>query len=591
MLGSLSQVARKVAADAKQRQLCRCYNFASSQYDSCFAREGIPAADAATLQVLRANTVTYLQDFDAESWYEDPMVTVLEGGVLSGGTGDTTVDAFGKENGRAINATTEEVDAVIAHMASYKAQKVDNRAEVRAMEVELFSDRAAFLIGNQALDFKKQDGITEVEESLMANTIEQRMNDNLLADEQAGRIKINRAPAYVACVSNFTNFLDLSRKTLRNLELGVPVVVLSRSNTTQHMFRWFQLLVELVPKYGIDPGMITFLSAELSEQQRTVRSGSPDSPLYFTGSREVAEALRDGHGPVFSSTGGPNTLVSTELTPEVMDAVRMSACIENSGQCTALRHAVLPCTEADVEKIFEGSAVSAGPKESLAAGEFAGIFEFAGDIMTHADGYTVHKDNQNICYKHSDSLPAPGIEENWRQVYADVTSPAGGGAAIKDEAFVDELADWLVTNQPITLAVNQDEGEDFALAKRLFERTGQVVYTVGTPSDPALTCQARPQDGEIFGEFAPRAELKRYTKFPVLVPTPTPAYNAVYDEGFLVTHGKDAATSVAASAQGLAAAVKSDAVRGYVRILYEYLADVCSSNPKRGINPSGRSAL
>lgn len=68
---------------------------------------------------------------------------------------------------------------------------------------------------------------------------------------------------------------------------------------------------------------------------------------------------------------------------------------------------------------------------------------------------------------------------------------------------ISELAGWLVRNQPISLAMNT-VGGDFGYARKLFEQTGQVVYTVGSEGNPALTCQARPQEGEIFGEFPVR---------------------------------------------------------------------------------------
>jgi hypothetical protein len=68
----------------------------------------------------------------------------------------------------------------------------------------------------------------------MANYVERNLNDSVLQEEDAGRITVNRKPIYISCVSNFTNFLDLSRKTIRSMELGIPCVVLGRSNTVQH---------------------------------------------------------------------------------------------------------------------------------------------------------------------------------------------------------------------------------------------------------------------------------------------------------------------------------------------------------------------
>merc|ERR1719383_94024 len=70
------------------------------------------------------------------------------------------------------------------------------------------------------------------------------------------------------------------------------------------------------------------------------------------------------------------------------------------------------------------------------------------------------------------------------------------------EKFIEDMAQWLMTHQPISLAINGNQ----ELARSLFEKSGLVVYTVGTLESPALTCQARPQEGETFGEFPPRLQ-------------------------------------------------------------------------------------
>jgi hypothetical protein len=88
-----------------------------------------------------------------------------------------------------------------------------------------------------------------------------------------------------------------------------------------------------------------------------------------------------------------------------------------------------------------------------------------------------------------------------------------------------------------------------------------------------------------------RRELAEHTKYPVVVPTPTPAYNTTYRAEYLARRGVGwDADALPAEAAALARAVGSKEVRGYVRELAEYLADALRVNPKRG-EGTGRTSL
>lgn len=73
--------------------------------------------------------------------------------------------------------------------ADTPSSAVDYREAIAKIEQLLLSPQfASQLIGNQALDFLKQDGITEIEESVMANAVERKMNLELRADEEGGKV-------------------------------------------------------------------------------------------------------------------------------------------------------------------------------------------------------------------------------------------------------------------------------------------------------------------------------------------------------------------------------------------------------------------
>ena len=168
-------------------------------------------------------------------------------------------------------------------------------------------------------------------------------------------------------------------------------------------------------------------------------------------------------------------------------------------------------------------------------------------------------------------MPRGPLDEGWRQPVVDLNIAKDFGS----DAHVLDVSNWLVQRQPISLAVNGD----LALALKLWERTAMVVVTVGgcDGRPPASTCQARPQDGEIFGEVPPRKELRSHTRFPVYVPSAAPAYNASYDASYLKARSD---ASFPSSVAALMERVEDPITRGYCSILVDYLRDACG--PRTG---------
>ena len=129
------------------------------------------------------------------------------------------------------------------------------------------------------------------------------------------------------------------------------------------------------------------------------------------------------------------------------------------------------------------------------------------------------------------------------------------------------------------MAVNDDSWD---LKRRFFEATGLCVYTFGTKAKGyALTAQARPQDGEIFGEFPPRKNLNAVSRYPMMNPLPCSAWNTVFSDEYLVQHSKE--TEVVANVGGMVESItdkiENPKYKGYAQLLVEYLADACANNP------------
>lgn len=596
----------------KGAQHRRGFNFASSGYASCFT--DIPKPDPAKI---RRMAVAYLDTFDTKAWYTDPVCSILNGEKLLAPTSDVciTKNSLNEPNGQQHLATPDQVTSLLHHILTYHSPHTDLRPQVRRIEQRFLTEYAGLLVGNQCLDFGKQDGVTEIEESVMANTIERRLNDQLVQKEQAGHVIIARKPIYVSCVSNFSNFLDLFRKTLRSLELGIPCVILGRSHTTQHPYRWTELLVELMKDEGIPAGMVTYLSCRLEDiVYITTQSAGVAGNLYTTCSRELAKTIKDGYTDTISSTGGPNTLLVTEWTRPVQDAVRMSASIECAGQCTALRHLVVPESVKleDVRSMFDDvKHVSSPPVDALREGAFDGVF--AGHDGTAPPMIGIGGDGRGVAYtKHGQkdayfrvgtALPfsdGKEVNEYWRKVVIDVTNTLPDTLVDNDKqlrSVVDSLSRWLIRHQPISLAVNSKRAQSLKIGRTLFEQTSLVVTTIGSTDSsdapPAMTCQARPQDAECFGEFPPRKRMGEYTKFPVIIPSSTPSYDTCYTNEYLTSrtvHDLEG-TKCPMYVKDWLLDITNATTRGYCIEVLSYLCDATEQNPKRGVAGTGRTAL
>jgi len=182
-------------------------------------------------------------------------------------------------------------------------------------------------------------------------------------------------------------------------------------------------------------------------------------------------------------------------------------------------------------------------------------------------------------------------------VVAPPTSTAGGATGGLTEGFLDEVGAWLVKHQPISLAINGATGDaehsastapaHYHAACRLFERSALCVYSVGDADKPALTAQARPQDGETFGELPPASVMTDVTRFPMLAPAAQAAYWAYHPRAHLAARGADGAAALAsydaadaAAVGALVEAAASPVTKGYLLELADYLR-TAATGPKR----------
>jgi len=286
--------------------------------------------------------------------------------------------------------------------------------------------------------------------------------------------------------------------------------------------------------------------------------------------------------------------------PQFATATRTSALIEHSGQCTALRHVIAPgagsLTPAQLAATVFRPLNDAGAQDALSALEakrFATLLSNATPVdeeKLFAEGYhyskTTVEDASFVAWRVNAELDGSlAMDEHWRNVVVDVTAVASR-AELLSPKYARKVAKWLCEKQPISCAVNTvatataPDAKALAFARTVWERSSCVVFSVGTADTPALTAQARPQDGELFGEVPPRRHLDAHTTAAVVVPSSTPSYTATYADEYLAAFQT---TALSPRVEAVVAACASPVAAGYCRVVTAHLREAAAAGPRRGV--------
>ena len=138
-------------------------------------------------------------------------------------------------------------------------------------------------------------------------------------------------------------------------------------------------------------------------------------------------------------------VVTDPSEEEVQQAIRWSTLIENSGQCTALRHVVMPAATSDtVESIFRSDKMLEveEPKDSLEKAEFAGQFREWGGSFPEVSGYTRLGSGEPVAFRVNEDEAFPYGIDGAESFYV------GAQAHLRISSQRLFWATWLKTEQP-----------------------------------------------------------------------------------------------------------------------------------------------